>query len=273
MNRNNNEINNDYSININGAIAAISKFAQVLSETYNKIQMPKIEIYSDVLLGTSYIMALRELKYPLFLETDMNFKREIVGHKNNSNDIKNIIIEYINDDYLNNMLKQWHSSGYINKERLPIFEEAIELHRKKYYYASTSMMMCQVYGVIMDINRYIYKNDIEIDDESKVKLANKYNMTNIDSEKGKFIQMAYITDLGYVIKEVIVEYIKDEILSSSESVKRWESQPLRNKICHGDQLNYGTKEHSLKAILCINLLVKLGEYIKIVVDGICENEK
>ena len=272
MNGNSNEINNDYSTNINGAIAAISQFAQVLSETYNKFQIPKIKINPDVLLGTSYIMALRDLKYPLFLETDMNFKREIVKYKNNGNDIQNVINEYINDDYLNNMLKQWHSSSCINKERLPIFEEAIELHRKKYYYACTSMLMCQVYGVIIDIYKYIDKNDVVIDDESKARLAKEYNMTNIDSEKGKFIQMTFITDMGYVIKEVIVEYFKNEILSSSESTKRWKNQPLRNKICHGDQLNFGTKEHSLKAILCINLLIKLGEYIKIVVNDLNKNE-
>jgi len=169
------------------------------------------------------------------------------------------------------MLKKWHSSSCINKERLSIFEEAVELHRKKYYYACTSMMMCQLYGVIIDIYRYLDKNDIEIDDESKAKLANKYNMTNIDSEKGKFIQMAFITDLGYIIKEVIVEYIKEDVLSSSDSKSRWEHQPLRNKICHGDQLNYGTEEHSLKAILCIDLLVKLGECIKSVVDNLDEN--
>lgn len=34
--------------------------------------------------------------------------------------------------------------------------------------------------------------------------------------------------------------------------------PLRNKICHGVQTNYGTEEHSLKAILAINLITRLG---------------
>ncbi len=265
-----NKLNKDYDIDIKGAIAAISQFVQALRETYNKI--PKVEINPEKLLDTSYIMALRELKYPLFFETNKNFKREVVEYRNSRKDIQNVINDYLNDDYLNNMLEQWYRSSCINKARLPIFEEAIELHRKKYYYACTSMMMCQVCGVIVDIYRYIDKSDIVIDDEFKEKLAKLYKVKNIDSEKGKFIQMAFLTDLGYMFQEVIVEYIKEDMLSSSDNKERWEHQPLRNKICHGDQLNYGTSEHSLKALLCINLLVKFGECIKRVVDSLGKNE-
>ena len=58
--------------------------------------------------------------------------------------------------------------------------------------------------------------------------------------------------------EAMANYLKNEILCSSDSKKRWKSQPLRNKICHGDQLNFGTQEHSIKAILSIDMLVQLA---------------
>ena len=56
----------------------------------------------------------------------------------------------------------------------------------------------------------------------------------------------------------MAEYLQTEILCSSDSKKRWETQPLRNKICHGDQLNFGTEEHSLKAILTVDMLIQLA---------------
>jgi hypothetical protein len=35
----------------------------------------------------------------------------------------------------------------------------------------------------------------------------------------------------------------------------------RHLLCHGAQLNYGTKEHALKIILCIDALMWVGEVI------------
>ena len=74
-------------------------------------------------------------------------------------------------------------------------------------------------------------------------------MTEIKSQSSSLLQMTVMTESGYLLWEAMANYLKNEILCSSDSKKRWESQPLRNKICHGDQLNFGTQEHSIKAIL------------------------
>ncbi|WP_418238584.1 hypothetical protein [Ellagibacter isourolithinifaciens] len=37
--------------------------------------------------------------------------------------------------------------------------------------------------------------------------------------------------------------------------------PLRNKICHGQQTEYGTQEHSLKAILVTDIVIRYGAVI------------
>ena len=36
---------------------------------------------------------------------------------------------------------------------------------------------------------------------------------------------------------------------------------LRNKICHGAQTEYGTVEHSLKAILVTDIVIRFGAVI------------
>ena len=59
------------------------------------------------------------------------------------------------------------------------------------------------------------------------------------------------------------KYIADTMLTSE---KDWElladDNPLRNKICHGLQTNYGTEVHSLKAILAVDLLLRLGAIVE-----------
>jgi hypothetical protein len=249
----------------------ITKMSQIFSESLSNIKIPNINLNTDTILNIQYIMLMHKIQYPLFLETDEEFKKEVVKHENDIKEVEIVIENYLNDEYLKSMLKEWETSNCINKDRLPILKEAIELHLKKYYFACTSMMMCQLYGIVIDIYHYLRKMDVEISEESKNDLAKEYQIEKIDSEKGRLIQLAFIPEGGHLIKEAIVDYFQKEILSSSEKQERWRHQPLRNKICHGDQLNYGTKEHSLKAIMCINLLFKLGEDIKIAIENISDD--
>ena len=40
------------------------------------------------------------------------------------------------------------------------------------------------------------------------------------------------------------------------------SHPCRNKVCHGIQMNFGTKEHALKSVLTIDMMIRLAENLK-----------
>lgn len=59
-----------------------------------------------------------------------------------------------------------------------------------------------------------------------------------------------------------IEYLYNVVLTSEESMNQSE-HPCRNKVCHGIQLNYGTKEHALKAILSVDLMIQHTERLKI----------
>ena len=84
--------------------------------------------------------------------------------------------------------------------------------------------------------------------------------------------MTVMTESGMMLWNAMAKYLQSEILCSSESKKRWATQPLRNKICHGDQLNFGTKEHSLKAILTIDMLIQLAYEIERIIEIHKDNE-
>lgn len=73
----------------------------------------------------------------------------------------------------------------------------------------------------------------------------------------------FITDaedgILYWIKAI--EYIYNTILASKESMNE-SNYPCRNKVCHGIQMNFGTKEHALKSILTIDMMIRLAENLK-----------
>ena len=65
-------------------------------------------------------------------------------------------------------------------------------------------------------------------------------------------------DTGWYTWGKISGYIAGVILANKYEEEIAAHNPLRNKICHGEQTNYGTREHSLKAILATDLLIRLG---------------
>lgn len=220
-------------------------------------------------LDAKYLTILENTKWPLFFISDIKLKEDMISaYDNNPNDdekIKQIVFSYLTDDFINNRIKtKWNSCTSIREDRKALLFEAVEMHNKGYYYASTSLLMCQVYGIASDIVDTAKKYQLELSEKDKEDIADYFNLKldDIDKEKGKLIQMTMLSEDGVMKWAVIANYLKEEILSSSESKKRWEKQPLRNKICHGDQLNFGTKEHSLKAILVINILIQLSIQIE-----------
>ena len=83
-------------------------------------------------------------------------------------------------------------------------------------------------------------------------------------EKG---QLVYIIGMlgarGMIYWRVAAEYISTVVLVSGSPKKEiLDHHPLRNKICHGEQLDYGTREHALKAILAINLIIEIANAVK-----------
>lgn len=90
------------------------------------------------------------------------------------------------------------------------------MHKQGYYYASTSMLMCQVYGVASDIVDLAKKNGLEIDDEEKDFVSEyfKIKREDIDKEKGRLMQMTVMTESGMMLWNAMAKYLQSEILCS-----------------------------------------------------------
>ncbi len=233
--------------------------------------------FSEAIIPLQYINLLERLKWPVFLIDDDTLRQDILTACATHEDeeaVQEIIFSYCSDDFLKAIEDDWNSCEAISTERKPIISEAMLMHRQGYYYASTSTLMCQVYGVASDIIDLAKKNGLEIDDEEKDFVSEYFEIKreDVDKEKGRLMQLTVMTESGIMLWNAMAKYLQSEILCSSESKKRWATQPLRNKICHGDQLNFGTKEHSLKAILTIDMLIQLAYEIERIIEIYKDNE-
>lgn len=258
---------------VNNAVITMvqSEAMQVALEVSRKIAelvksfdfTPMLKKFSEAMIPIRYVYLLERLKWPVFLIDDESLRQNIMDACKQSDDfdaVREIILSYCGEGFLNAVECDWNACDAIKVERKPILSEALTLHKLGYYHATTSLLMCQVYGVASDIVDIAKSNGLVLDHEAKELVAENFEikLEDIDKEKGRLLQMTAITESGYLLWEAMANYLKNEILCSSDSKKRWESQPLRNKICHGDQLNFGTQEHSIKAILTIDMLVQLA---------------
>lgn len=84
---------------------------------------------------------------------------------------------------------------------------------------------------------------------------------NKNSERTQLLWFISDAEEGFMYWIKSIEYIYNIIFTSEDSMNQ-SSQPCRNKICHGIQLNFGTREHALKSILTIDMMIRLGENLK-----------
>lgn len=228
---------------------------------------PMLKQFSEALIPFRYIQILQESKWPLFLICDDEFRQKVISEYDSnptSETIRQLAFGLCSDEFMDALQRDWSICPALPEDRKPILNEALLMYKQGYYYACTSILMCQVYGVASDTFAIVKKNHLELDDEMKDFTAEQFSIRreDIDKEKGRLLQTVMMTESGQLLFEAMADYLQKEILCSSDSKKRWATQPLRNKICHGDQLNFGTKEHSLKAILTIDMLIQLAYEIE-----------
>lgn len=241
----------------------------------------------------TYLEKLRKANWPLYLEDDESLMESILTVQLDKEDlgeekIKEIAMNYCNDEFIDRSFENWKNSEAINKNRLPILEEAIKNYQDGRYYSSTSLLMEQMMGLIEDTFQY-YDTDGENqpDVEDLTGICNYIRMSENNvlqkdrdtqtlkpkemkklKEKG---QLVYIIGMlgarGMIYWRVSAEYISTVVLASGSHENDYAAHhPMRNKICHGEQLDYGTKEHALKAILSINLMVNIADAVKYRLD-------
>lgn len=244
-----------------------------------KFDIPTIQLSPDTLESLrkcSFLIMYHKADWPLFFVDNEELRKDMepfLQDENPDNEqFKIAVINFFNKNGVDFIFDRWNDSVSINPDRLPILSEAIALYNKGFYYGAVSTLMCQLMGIINDIYvqlskngkvfdvdtiEYMYEsynNGKELNRGTREKIANNGNIR----EKYQLLCISSDIDTGILYWEVAIEYLYRIVLTSDPEMEKSEHS-CRNKICHGEQLNYGDKEHALKAILSVDIVIHLAD--------------
>ena len=261
------------------SISKLAKQVQKITITLPKVKTPQIEFSEEMKKNIKKYKCLKyleKMEWPLYLLIDDNLLSVmdpfIDDEKNNKEDIKKVILEFLSDEYISNLASNWKNGKAINYGRIAALEESVKLFEEGYFYGCTALLACQVEGIISDI--YKMQTDAgKIVSVEDFRMAYEYynpdkkfsNSIKRKSERNQLLEMASETDDGFFYWMAVIGYLYKIILTSDKEMNQ-SDHPCRNKICHGVQLNYGTREHAVKAILMIDMTIKFGEKMKIILE-------
>lgn len=241
----------------------IDKLANSIQINLPKIELPKID--PKTYNRWKFISIASDINFPIYFELDTELQDiilEIVAADVNKSEertekIEKCIMEYYNHDVLHSIMDVWLEQPWIDQWQKEALEEAIENYEDGRYYSTGSILMCQLGGLITRLYD-ITKTIEEIPQEEKQEILSLYDIGKPNSEKAKVIQMMSIQDQSILLWERSANYFANYVYSSSNNIKKFQKDPGRNKICHGELTNYGTQKHALKAILVIDIIFQLG---------------
>ena len=117
-------------------------------------------------------------------------------------------------------------------------------------------------GIISDIDDYVGRNR-GFSEKNLNLIDSRYGVSRTN-EKGRVIKALLEAkdvdneagEFDYMIGYMRMKFFRDRI-----DVEELDKHANRHSICHGEQCNYGTKEHTLKLILCLDALEYVAELL------------
>lgn len=208
---------------------------------------------------------MAELDWPAYINGDPDFHEEIINSYETEGipGVESAIYDYYGALYLKGLEDELAASKVIKQERLPLFHEALLLYQLGYYHGAVAILITQLIGITADIEKFLKENDAS------------YNQKTIELMKKRY-RLAHTNDTYRVMTAVVegmtiddeqneygflLGYLRFKIFHNHMPKAETEKHVNRNMLCHGSQLNYGTKEHALKVILCVDALAWIAEVI------------
>lgn len=214
-------------------------------------------------VGWPFFMYIEDSDYEslknIFDEDNLDLKKELVSK---------FIFDICDIEFVKATLDEWLQNNFISCLRKPLLVEAIKCYENELYGGCVSLLICQLNGVITDLFEqaqttidfneeffcYLYRELHPQDTSTNKKIVLK--MTK--GEKNRLVTMMCNSDSDFcLVWEAMVKYMIKVIYTNNKNYD--ENQPCRNKIAHGEQTNFNTKEHALKCILILDLIINFSD--------------
>jgi len=206
----------------------------------------------------SFLRIMAELDWPAFFEYTPELHSEVISFvkEGNYSGIEKTLYSYFGALFLKDLQDRLEVSPVISPLRLPALREALLLYQLGYFHGAVAILITQMEGIISDIDRYIINTGRTYSEKTLERISSVYKVSD-QNEKGLVIKtILEAKDLDRIDREYdyMIGYLRMKILGGNPSDEDLCHHANRHKICHGSQCNYGTKEHALKTILCIDAL-------------------
>lgn len=268
------ELNKSIMSSISDLVSGVNIISSIGESIHNSLEkivdsiasytIPEINISQEARNRGRFLNIAEENALPIFLETDTPLQENILKIVKNSskdklkNNLEEAMLNYYDNEQIDNILDYWIEQKWIEEERKKILKEAVEVYKLGYYAASTSTLMCQIGGVITRL--YELANiDPKVEEYETEMLTEIYNISKINSEKMKAVVMMDLQKSGLFNWYRCANYLVYFVYSSNKKMTHFAKDPGRNKICHGEQYNYGNRLLALKAILSMDMIIQLSD--------------
>ncbi|MCR2037666.1 hypothetical protein [Adlercreutzia caecimuris] len=227
--------------------------------------------------ATAFLRCCKETNWPIYWDCEMDFEGKIaeielrycdgiIDEPRRKEMVTEAILAYYDHARMRAIGERWEKVGLVDEGQQRLLSEAIERHVAGDYLASTAILACLSGGLTEKFYWHAFEAGLLPDEELSL-VAEAYGVRKPSgaraTARAQVFSLGLCTEQGALYWDAACKYIADTMLTSE---KDWElladDNPLRNKICHGLQTNYGTEVHSLKAILAVDLLLRLGAIVE-----------
>lgn len=263
----------DYSAALRSVHAAMQHVAKVVKAATEKIELNGIvNAFKPIAIKLNKLSVLTKTQWPMYLVDDPKACDQIDSLPDDAPDevlksrVDQIAFECLDEQWLDETRTIWQSHEEISKGEMRLLVSALERHRKQDYEGCVSLLMNIFEGLI---EKYA-PNGKALNEEQEEAFdiyAKQHRVATLYSEgkrrklrniKDKVLLMLVTSENGWLVFDSAINYLVDITFINSMDNALAAHNPLRNQICHGKQTEFDTLEHSLKAILVTDLIIRYG---------------
>lgn len=263
----------DYSAALRSVYAAMDHVAKVVKAATEKIELSGVvNAFKPIAIKLNRLSVLTKTQWPMYLVDNPKACDQIDSLPDDAPDevlksrVDQIAFECLDEQWLDETRAIWESHEEISEGEMRLLVSALERHRKQDYEGSVSLLMNIFEGLIQ---KYAPDDKALNEEQEEVfdKIGKRHRVGSLYSEgkrrklrniKDKVLLMLVTSENGWLTFNNAINYLVDITLINRMDNALAAHNPLRNQICHGKQTEFDTLEHSLKAILVTDLIIRYG---------------
>ena len=268
----------DYASMFRNAYPALQRFTDYVKEITRGIDFGAIaSTLRPIALKTKRIDLLGMANWPMYLVDDEEVCNglDMLSSQATDEELKELVAgiacAYLDSEWLGETRSRWEDHAELSSGERGVLARALNRHERGDFEGCVALLMNLFEGLV---EKYFPDEMSKLEGERAelfdlhakklgVDMSHKKNgaprkLTNV---KDKVLVMVVLSENGWYTFERAAEYIVGVTFTNAMGADLAAHNPLRNKICHGQQTEYGTQEHSLKAILVTDIVIRYGTAI------------